>query len=292
MRFINPIAMQRVTDVSLEYARLLAHPRHICGYWWRGTPNFGDVLSPLVLNWASGRTVLLGENLPPYIEPTHVAIGSILDGLRLKNTVIWGSGLMGEKGRIAVPPQRICAVRGPLTRDALRAQGLRVPEVYGDPGVLVKRLFNPRLTREFKYGIVPHHLEKDLVPLHLTEDERVNVIDHALPPAEYVRQLCRCERILSSSLHGLVTADAFGIPSAHFSLSDRVLGHGFKFRDYYASVGRESIPPIDLEHIKDLEETMDRFALANVEPVIRDLMNASPFEYRPSVGPQPSGDGT
>jgi hypothetical protein len=63
------------------------------------------------------------------------------------------------------------------------------------------------------------------------------VIDVRREPEAVFRDVAACESILSSSLHGLITADSFGIPSAWIELSSKVLGDGFKFRDYFSSIG-------------------------------------------------------
>ena len=269
----------------MEYGRLLVHPRHICGYWWRGAPNFGDALSPLILKWISGRKVLNVENLPWYRGPVYLTVGSILDGVAFKNVVIWGSGFISDHGRMATEPKQVLAVRGPLTRQNLLDQGVKCPDVYGDPGLLVRRLFDSTLTKEFEYGIVPHINDKGLVPPWLAHNEEVRIIDVQSKPVEFVRGLCRCKSILSSSLHGLITADAFGIPSAQFSLSDRISGGGsFKFRDYCESVGREQVPPFDLAKMKEIEEAEDYLVLTDVEPTVHALMDASPFPLQDRPG--------
>ena len=63
------------------------------------------------------------------------------------------------------------------------------------------------------------------------------VIDPTQPLQDYLDALQGCEVVLSSSLHGLVFSHAFGRPAVWIELGNRVLGDGFKFLDYYASLG-------------------------------------------------------
>ena len=48
-------------------------------------------------------------------------------------------------------------------------------------------------------------------------------------------QIAQCRCVLSSSLHGLIAADSFHIPNLHIVFSDRPLGDGYKFDDYYSA---------------------------------------------------------
>ena len=57
-----------------------------------------------------------------------------------------------------------------------------------------------------------------------------------------IHEIAKCEHILSSSLHGLVVADALGIPNGWIKLSDRVVGDGFKFKDYGTAIKRKHSP--------------------------------------------------
>ena len=49
----------------------------------------------------------------------------------------------------------------------------------------------------------------------------------------------KCSRIISSSLHGIIIAEALGIPSAWVEFSDKVKSSGMKFYDYFYGSGRE-----------------------------------------------------
>jgi pyruvyltransferase len=54
-------------------------------------------------------------------------------------------------------------------------------------------------------------------------------------PAAVLQDIDKCDAILSSSLHGLVCADSLNIPNGWLSLSDKVFGKGFKFRDHFSA---------------------------------------------------------
>jgi hypothetical protein len=49
--------------------------------------------------------------------------------------------------------------------------------------------------------------------------------------------IAAAEVVISSSLHGIVFAHAYNRPAVWLKLSDRVIGAGFKFHDYYGSIG-------------------------------------------------------
>ena len=47
--------------------------------------------------------------------------------------------------------------------------------------------------------------------------------------------MSQCEYIISSAMHGLIAADALGIPNIQLVASDRLIGGMYKFNDYYSS---------------------------------------------------------
>ena len=95
----------------------------------------------------------------------------------------------------------------------------------------------------------------------------VLVIDVQRGPKEVVEDILSCELVLSSSLHGIITAHAYGIPAVWLELSGRLVGGGYKFHDYYSSFDRESQPvAYGGQAISDL----DRYAWMPDDGALRD----------------------
>jgi len=149
----------------------------------------------------------------------------------------------------------IRAVRGPLSRDLVVSHGFDCPKVYGDPALVLPEIYQPEMKKKYKVGIIPHYT--DLFQIHLhkrlyfpKDVKLINILDEVETVIDNVN---RCEKIISTSLHGLILANAYGIPSRWIECSDGVLGDGFKFCDYLASVGIDIYSP-DFIHLSDLDK--------------------------------------
>ena len=199
-------------------------------FWWDGHPNFGDDMTP----WLLPRYGVL----PIYRQEASarlVGVGSILDFLpSTYDGAIWGSGLI-EGREHALPHARVLALRGPLTADLIGAANT-VP--FGDPGLLVGRqMKRPRV--RWEVGIIPHGHHRGharLIELGRDCGDRVRVINVRQGAAAATREIAACGTVFTTSLHGLVVADAFGIPAAWTTLEPALIGGDFKFRDYEAAV--------------------------------------------------------
>lgn len=160
------------------------------------------------------------------------------------NDIVWGAGCI-DYGEIGKNPKKIYAVRGPLTRNELLKQDIKCPEVYGDPALLFPELYNPERNIKYKYGIIPHYIdytdEKSLQILNTLSQKGVKIINITAGIFHFIDELIQCENIMSSSLHGLIAADAYSIPNIRVKLSDKLVGKGFKFEDYALSVSKTSI---------------------------------------------------
>jgi hypothetical protein len=195
-------------------------------FWWDGHPNFGDDMTP----WLLPKYGVLPLHRMP--RQAHLAgAGSILEFLPAEYSgAIWGSGLMNEE-RHPLPEARTLALRGHLTRQLVGARGV---VALGDPGILASRHVS-RPAMRWDVGLVPHghHREHaDFLALAHMGDSRVKVINVHQPAVRAVREIASCRAIVTTSLHGLVTADSFGIPALWSTLEPPLGGGDFKFRDY------------------------------------------------------------
>jgi pyruvyltransferase len=136
-----------------------------------------------------------------------------------------------------------------------------VPEVYGDPGLLLPLVYNPDIEVRQRVGYVPHMVDKGLCPTDGL------VIDLQKPWREVVDAIKSCERIVSSSLHGIVAAEAYGIPATWAVYSDRIIGGEFKFRDYLLGTGRDEQGPGEFPAIPSLGEVQARL-LSALSPLV------------------------
>lgn len=169
-------------------------------------------------------------------DPHLIISGSILSYAN-SSSIIWGAGFMNASDLVFERPRRIYAVRGKLTWEILEKQGVWVPYIFGDPALLLPRYYQSKVTKKHDLGIIPHYVDEGSSLLKKFKDwePHVKMISVCSGIESFIDQINECERIVSSSLHGLIVADAYGVPNGWIRISDNVVGNGFKFRDYFTN---------------------------------------------------------
>lgn len=206
----------------------------IKAFWYKSN-NFGDQLTPDVLEFFLKEEIKLADRNE---TGKLMGIGSIMTALR-NNDVVWGSGSIRPAKIKGFKNVRFLAVRGPLTRDCIEGY---VPEVYGDPGLLLPLIYKPTVEKIYKIGLLPHYVDKMMVVEEKVldpEKDKFLVIDIERPWKEVIDNILSCEKIITSSLHGIIAAEAYGIPVKWVKYSDKIIGGTFKFDDYFLGTGRE-----------------------------------------------------
>jgi len=206
------------------------------------TTNFGDDLSSEIVRLITGKNPKnVNQSFRnPQNETIYMAIGSIM-GWADNNTEVWGAGFINNVGSIVAPPKKIHAVRGMLTRNILRIKGIECPQIYGDPALLMPRFYNPMLKKKYKLSIIPHHIDRVLIPKLKEQYPDAHFIDVTGGIYQFIDEVIQSEHVISSALHGLIIADAYDVSNQHKAFSNKVLGNGFKFRDYQTSRGHVNL---------------------------------------------------
>ena len=96
-----------------------------------------------------------------------------------------------------------------------------------------------------------------------------------------MKGICSCEKILSSSLHGLIVSDAYQIPNCWIELTGKISGGHFKYYDYASSVNRKFVAPLIIRSLDDLENCKTTVASQErIESIQAVLISKSPFKLK------------
>lgn len=151
---------------------------------------------------------------------------------------IWGTGTQTDC-HYHIQDATFLAVRGPLTRAAI--YGAHVPEVYGDPGLLLPDLHTPDVTRQHATGILAHYKDHEAASAKHPRALNVSLLQ---PWQGVIRQALSCDRLIVTSLHGLVLADAYDIPCTwQTSYTGQIASQSLKFQDYFLGTRGTAVPP-------------------------------------------------
>jgi len=262
-------------------------------FWWnekiiqgKSKENYGDLLGKYLVEKISGKKVVFAwpkkSRIADLFNPIYVTIGSILTNVNHK-CIVWGSGIISKE--YPIKKAKFLAVRGPQTRNFLLEQNHEVPAIFGDPALLLPRYFSPTTEKKYRYGIIPHYDDAVFVEAMNLKTDDICVLSMMTNDIEgKTIEFLQCEKIVSSSLHGIIVAHAYGIPAVWQRFSDKVFGDDIKYQDYFESVELENYKPeIRLEPYskKELEKLFVEFPSLPKEIVLeklRDgLMEVCPF---------------
>lgn len=274
--------------------------------------NFGDVLSRYVVEGVSGLPVqdkniyvpslwwqlktalkcLIHRNaeffryVVFFYERPLMAVGSILSKGNA-HTSVWGSGFMNRTEMYR--GGYIYALRGKHSNEMLKAQGFKGCDTFGDPAYLLPLLHQPRQRKKrWKVAIIPHFTEYGYFKEKY--GDRYHVVNLGNTHVEEVAdEIALSELVLSTSLHGIIVAHAYGV-KALWMKKGYIETDGVKFLDYFSGV---DIPEYDgfecTDELLANEDTIAHLFAENarlalptrsVADVQRGLLKAAPFTIR------------
>jgi len=267
IKTLAPLAGRRGSFALTQYQSSFIKAGRQLRCWWVRGPlpgNLGDLLTPVILSHLFDVVPIFCPNR------SFLGVGSIVHKARA-GSVVWGSGLIAPDADDSASA-RYLAVRGPLTRQILRGRGRIVPDVYGDPSLLMPLVYHPNLPTAYDVGVLPHYLHV----CHMAQLPReVPLIDIRVGCTgeifHCIDQILRCEVIASSSLHGLILAVAYRRKFIWLrDPTDPLIGDTFKFEDFFSSIGLKGVAPVEWSPARPLPTDLLRHAI--VPQVRHDLV--------------------
>ena len=268
--FLNSIKLKNSFGPLIYY---YFQNKSIFLYYSDFNSNWGDAVNKFFIESIAGRKVISSKRVYNLLGRHEITgIGSILSS-DLSNKIIWGSGFIKPPSTYIQPPIKILALRGKLSGKLLESSGIEDPGIYGDPALLFPEVYLPRIHKKYSIGIIPHYTELKRFKENqdFINSKDIKIISPLVSNSnflEMVNLINECEIIFSSSLHGLILADAYKIPSLRFSFKDNsIIGGDFKFEDYYSGVGIESHDKFVMGSISDFskQEIYRRANLKNID---------------------------
>lgn len=184
--------------------------------------NFGDELGAIILRHY-GFTV----RRVSFSKAEYLLTGTMLDSAESKNPTIAVIGSGSGHTHEAVHDFRVFAVRGRLTAKALGLENV----VLGDLGLLASRIWTKEPAR-YNIGVVRHYVDDN------DYSDFADIVIDATEPAETViKKISSCRVIMSSSLHGIIVADSYGIPNMRIARDDVITGD-WKWMDHKSALSK------------------------------------------------------
>lgn len=246
-------------------------------FWWEpkdGSHNAGDHLGKVIV-----QSVLSTRDFEIFgkrsSRNTLFSIGSVMHFAK-NGDCIWGTGINGkiDKSKLKFKSLDVRAVRGPNTRDFLKKEkGIIAPEVFGDPGLLLPLFYSKEL-------LTDDQLKKDFIVIpHMNEDFNLyakykqNICSPNQGAIGFTKEIVNSKFVISSSLHGVILAEAYGIPAVFLSANS---GESqFKYDDYYFGTGRNTYArAVTVEEAFDLRTD----AILDLQSIQSGLLKAFPFD--------------
>lgn len=196
--------------------------------FWTPIHNVGDDLTPYLVKGLFNQNCILSRKSPKWL-----LTGSILHYAGSGDTLA-GCGSFKDSPCKNDLSLDIRFVRGPLTAKHLKRTDL----LYGDAGMLMPLVYNPIVEKKYNWGIVVHFMDNLKIPDNIPN---TLLLSPRLDPKMFINQMLQCKYIMSSSLHGIILAEAYGIPACRLAagVNSHIIDFDFRNADYYEGTNRD-----------------------------------------------------
>lgn len=237
--------------------------------YWSESDNLGDTLAPVIVNYLLDLKGIDGNRQVSKRKHLY-AVGSVLTA-GIQDSTVWGSGVLNTviSYRLRNRSFDIRAVRGPFTRAVLLDYGYECPAVYGDPAIFMPKIFEPSsCEKKYKFGLVMH---MDQIKKDIPNGDILKIDICTSDYQKFVNELNSVEVVISSSLHGIILAESYGVKAILLKPTKDFV----KYFDWYYSTGRYSFPIA--ETINDAMN-IEPLPVPDLDNLRKGLIDAFPYD--------------
>lgn len=210
--------------------------------------NFGDWLSPYIVNRLTNRSIVHVNDYDSPNYPHILCVGSILLKSN-ENSYVVGAGISSSEDCICEKSNYLI-VRGPRTNQKLKNLNVRVTNVTGDLGFIMPKLYKPTPIICKCPVILVRHITHQTLKLNIPHDWFELSINAAHPSdiENFIDSVCGARLVVTSAMHCYIICKAYGIPVVliGFEGVDSVYGDGIKYYDAMEGMGLRGYTPTQI----------------------------------------------
>lgn len=242
-------AVNSIKKVSVSFLNYSSKPgkEYLRIAWWQHPHpgNFGDWLTPFIFSHLSDLKILYRDPTARGFKKHIISTGSIGRFIR-PNSIVVGTGISSLEYKLNRSANYI-SLRGPITAELLTKSGGPEVSSFGDPAILLSKILpinrdktNGRtaIVRHFAHAQVPITLEEDMDEISILVSSPSDIL-------QFILRINQYEKVVTSSLHVLITCHSYGIPCALVTFTgfnEKISGSGIKYTDYCLGA---DLPPIN-----------------------------------------------
>ena len=277
--------MKKYLKIASSFLKILTSNKPLV-YWFSlrleknlDFENFGDIVTPYLiekLSCVSPKLFYPSSGFSRFVKHS-IMVGSIISRAR-GNTFVWGSGIIHRFENIV--GGKFLAVRGPRTAKRLVDLGFEKVTSFGDPALLLPLVFHTKQKqKKHKIGLVSHYVDFQELNDKYGESEFYFISLRTDNVETTIQEIVSCEKIISTSLHGLIVAHAYGITAAWWVYSKNLAGDNIKFYDYLESLEIYNYQPFIDENIMRIEDSYFIIPdIQNIQKIQKNLLKTYPYD--------------
>jgi succinoglycan biosynthesis protein ExoV len=209
-------------------------------YYSHDIRNFGDDINPWFWAKALGQPLDTYTNTSNGNEEVLLGIGTLInDLLPSRDTIhIMGSGAgYGNEIPKKKPNWNVHFVRGPLTAEAI---GTPKSTAITDPVMMLNRWVDLACSKTHPVSFIPHVSFDSQKLKDIINRNGIHYISPSLPQDDFISEILKSEKVITSAMHGAIVADALRVPWLPISHNGGILE--FKWQDFSESLNLEYKP--------------------------------------------------